>query len=201
MSPVRIVLLALAVAAGCSESEESVPAGTPTPSASTPAPTRSAVAVGSDHGQAWSTLAPKDDGYRLQGGSLDGAKVSVGDDRVKLKTDAGTLAKVKLKDYGFKVYRDDEHESAKVKRKGAGFQLSSPEGARWGELTTSGGTLSGEAVTIETGAGTHSIKRGGTVVGTVQAAIEPRAAVFLAVTELPMEQRVAAMVFVQEKVR
>lgn len=201
MSLFRTVLVAVALV-GCSRSDTApAPDGTaPTPAAQTPAVARAQVEVASGPGESWATLEPKGEGYRLRGGSLDGAKIKVAADRVKLKgpSDA-TKAKVKTKDYGFKIYSDDETAVAKVKRKGAGFKVSSPEGAAWGEVSAKGGTLSSQAVVIEDSGDRLVVKRGGQVVGEVGSSIGAKAACMLAITEIAMEQRVAAMIFVQEK--
>lgn len=202
MGATRSILLALALAAGCSSSDQGPAEASPASDPSTVAPSRTAFEVTAGPGAPWATLEPKDEGYRLRGGSLDGGKLKVGADRVKLASPSGgTVAKVKVKDYGFKIYRDDEAEVAKVKRKGAGFKLSDAAGTTWGELEGSGGTLGGEPVTVEAGGELFVVKRGGVVVGEVGSAMSPKAAAFLAVTEIAMEQRVAAMLFVQEKMQ
>ncbi len=202
MSPPRTVLLTLALALGCSGSD-GAPAsdGAPSP-ASASAVARSTLAVASGPGASWGTLEPKGEGYKVKGGAHDGAKVKVGDDRVKLKDGGGsTLAKVKVKDYGFKIYRDDETAVAKVKRKGAGFKVSDPDGAAWGTVSAEGGELGGQPVVVEASGETLVVKRGGEVVGEVGSAVGAKAAAMLAVTEVAMEQRVAAMIFVQEKMQ
>lgn len=175
--------------------------GETAPAAASQAATRAGfeVAVG---GSAWASAKPKDEGYSLK--SPDGAdlgKISVGADRVKLKDPSGTTkAKVKRKDYGFKVYQDDETAVLKVKRKGAGYKLKRDDGTELGELATkqAGGTVSGEAITVTSEGGRRIVERAGAQVGTVGAAIPEKAAGFLGVTELTVEQRVAAMVYVQE---
>ncbi len=203
VTPYRIALVA-ALLMGCSGSDNAPPADSPTPSASPSAPAvaRTALTVASGPGATWATLEPKGEGYKLGGGALDGAKLKVGADRVKIKNSGGsTVAKVKAKDYGFKVYSNDETAVAKVKLKGAGFKVSDPEGAAWGTVSGEGGDLSGQPVTIETAGDTITVKRGDQVVGEVGAAVGAKAATMLAVTEIAMEQRVAAMIYVQEKMR
>lgn len=153
-------------------------------------------------GAVWATAKPRDDGYTLR--SADGAglgKISVGADRVKLKDSSGTTkAKVKKKDYGFKVYQDDEIAVLKVKRKSGGYKLKREDGTELGELATkqSGGTLSGEVVTVTLQEGRWVVEREGVPLGSVDGAIPVKAAGFLGVTELTIEQRVAAMIYIQE---
>lgn len=170
------------------------------PAAAQNASTRNAFSVDAD--QAWASAEPTDDGYALKGpdGSKLG-KLSVAADRVKLKDASGaTKAKVKVKDYGFKIYSDDETAVLKVKRKGAGFKLKRDDDTELGELATkgAGGTLGGAAVSVTAKDGRLVVERGGAKVGAVDARFGEKAASFLGATELPIEQRVAAMVFVAE---
>lgn len=162
---------------------------------------RSAFDVEDEGGNAWASATPDGSTYRLEAAGSKLGKISVESDRVKAKDSAGTTtAKVKVKDYGFKIYKDDENAVMKVKRKGAGFKIQTAEGATIGELATTAGKgeLSGEPVEVVQEGGKRVVRRGGASVGAVSGAFTDKAASFLALTELPMAQRVAAMVFVQE---
>ena len=200
MRRLRPFFTALVLLWGC-DSSEPEPGQSGAVAASSSAQARAAFEVAAA-GSQWATAKPKGDGYSLE--SADGAalgKISVGTDRVKLKDSGGTTkAKVKQKDYGFKVYQDDETAVLKVKRKGAGYKLKRDDGTELGELgtKTSGGTVSGEAVTVTSEGGRWIVNRGGVQVGAVDEAIPEKAVGFLGVTELSIEQRVAAMIYVQE---
>ncbi|MCR9164269.1 MAG: hypothetical protein ACE37F_24735 [Nannocystaceae bacterium] len=191
-------LALVASLAGC-ESNDPSPAGSP--GTAEQGASRSAFEVEDEGGNAWASATPEGSTYRLEAGGAKSGKLSIEPDRVKAKDSAGsTTAKVKAKDYGFKIYKDDETAVMKVKRKGAGFKIQTAEGAAVGELATKSGKgeLSGDAVEVVLEGGKRVVRRGGAKVGAVSGDFSDKAASFLALTELPMAQRVAAMVFVQE---
>lgn len=196
------VVAALLVLSGC-KGDEVVSQTAPTPqAASAPVAERVVLDIAID-GASWATATPGGEGYKLAGaGGTDLGKIKVGADRVKLKNAAGaTEAKVKVKDYGFKIYSDDETAVAKAKRDGAGYKLKREGGDTFGKLSASGGTFGSDAITVNTTGGRIEVSRGGTVVGAVDASVGAKAASFLAATELTPQQRVAAMIFVQEHQR
>lgn len=196
-----IPILALLVSASACNRQEDPSEATPAAAAQSQQ-SRAAFAVAGKADQPWATAEPNDDGYALA--APDGSKIgklSVGADRVKLKNASGaTTAKVKAKDYGFKIYSDDETAVAKVKRKGAGFKLKGADDSELGELATkgAGGTVGGSAVTVTNKDGSLVVERDGAQVGAVDARFGEKAASFLGATEFSFEQRVAAMVFVAE---
>ncbi len=184
--------------AGCDSGESS-----PAPSPSAPqAVARAAFAVEDGSGSAWASATPDAGAYRLEANGAKSGKVAIESDRVKIKDAGGaTIAKVKAKDYGFKIYEDDENAVMKAKRKGSGFKIQSADGAALGELATKGsnGEIAGQPVEVRDDNGARVVHRGGAPVGSVRGAtFSDKAASFLALTELPMAQRVAAMVYVQE---
>lgn len=146
------------------------------------------------------TLAPAGDGYAL--GSKSGGpagKVKVESDRVKL--DAGTKAKVKLKDYGFKVYDAAETEILKGKRRGAGWKIQRADGSELGTVDERGGSIGGNTVGVERQGERWQVTRGGVAVGSASASLPAAAAALLALTEITPEQRIALVVFHKEIVR
>jgi hypothetical protein len=190
-SHLRVSLIALCLG-GCSSPTTTV-ADARSATAGIEEPHR--VRTGAD--SAWIDLEPKDHGYRFRGGDLDGLKATFKEDRVKIKDQSGeTAAKVKVKDYGFKIYRDDESTSARAKRDGAGYKISDGDGARWGTLASTGGEVNGEPVQIETAGDVTTVLRAGREVGSVDVRVSRKAAAFLALTELTLAERVAAMLFV-----
>ena len=192
-----VFVLAL-VAAGCGSSNEAPPAPTSQQSQGS----RAAFTVDDGNGATWAAATPSGDAYRLEANGTGAGKIAIESDRVKIKDAAGnTTAKVKAKDYGFKIYEDDETEVMKAKRKGSGFKIQSAEGTPLGELATkgAGGELNGEQVQVQDENGVRIVLRGGNRVGSVSGtSVSEKAASFLALTELPMPQRVAAMIYVQE---
>lgn len=193
-------LIALSVpASGCKQRSGS---SGPAPDAATAeqgsaiAPTRGPLAI--TLGDQSLKLTPRDGGYRAELGGTDG-KVKVESDRVKVQL--GAEAKVKAKDYGFKVYDGSDKELVKGKRNGAGWKLSRVDGAEIGKVDGHGGTLGGAGVTVERDGDVWKVSRGGAVVATASAAMSPVSAALLALTELTPEQRVGVAVFAQDVAR
>ncbi len=151
-------------------------------------------------GAAWATAKPHKDGYKLKAGDAARGKLKVEADRVKLKDAAGALkAKVKKKDDGFKIYNPDDSTALKVKIKGDGYKLKLGDDRELGRVKGSQVELtSGGAVTLEHHDGRWIVRRDGAPEATVNEAVEAGSAVFLGLTELTVEQRVAAMVFHHE---
>ncbi len=151
-------------------------------------------------GAAWATAKPHPDGYKLKAGDAERGKLKVEADRVKLKDAAGALkAKVKQKDDGFKIYNPDDSTALKVKIKGDGYKLKLGDDRELGRVKGSQVELtSGGAVTLEHHGGRWIVRRDGAPEGSVDEAVAAGSAVFLGLTELTVEQRVAAMVFHHE---
>lgn len=194
----RVLLVAIACAAlctvtGCDRLTNS--GASSEPAAST---TRAAfeLAVG-DQGY---TLTPAGDGYTL-GSKSGGAagKVKVESDRVKVK--AAAEAKVKLKDYGFKVYDAADAEVLKGKRRGAGWKIQRADGSELGALDERGGALGQSTVAVERQGERWQVMRDGAAVGSASASLPGVAAALLGLTELTPEQRIALVVFHKEIVR
>ena len=166
---------------------------------------RATLSIAGARGQAWARAVPRaDGGYDLE--SPDGTdlgKIKVEAGKVKLKDASGaTQAKVKSKDYGFKIYADEETTLFKAKRKGAGFKIKGSEGNEVGELAVDGargtiGTARIEAKEAPEDGDAVIVTRDGAVVGKAGPGIAPRAALFLGMTEMSFEQRVAAMIHVE----
>ncbi len=183
---------------GCN-SDGSAPA--PSSTVAAPGAARGGFEVEDEQGNSWAAATPDGAVYRLASSGSESGKISIEADRVKVKDVAGaTTAKIKAKDYGFKIYEDDEIEVMKAKRKGAGFKIQRADGTELGELATKGasGQIAGQPVEVASEDGKRVVHRAGSPVGAVTGAFSEKAASFLALTELPMAQRVAAMVYVQE---
>lgn len=152
-------------------------------------------------GGAWLLLPKGDgDGYKIKLADRDVGKLKIEADRVKYKDAADALkAKVKRKDDGFKVYNPDDSVALKVKVKGDGYKLKGGDDQELGRVEGSQITLtSGAEITLEHNEGRWIVRRDGAPEGGVSDAVTAGSAVFLGLTELTLEQRIAAMVFHHE---
>ena len=153
--------------------------------------------VDSGDGESQVRLVPVADGYRVttQRGRV-GGRIKVERGRVKFQDASGaTSAKVKAKDFGYKVYDATDAEVLKAKRRGDGYLWKTGQDADLGRWERGEGMVSGQEVRVEVRAGRTEVLRGGKPVGSVSISLPPRAAVLLALTELPFEQRLAGLVY------
>ncbi|HZO15746.1 MAG TPA: hypothetical protein VFB62_20880 [Polyangiaceae bacterium] len=139
-------------------------------------------------GTSWQFKA-RDKGYVLEAGDKK-IIVDVESDRVKVEDGSGkTLAKVKTKDAGFKVYGGDDNAVLRAKRKGDRFKLKRLPADE--ELDDGG-------VEVEKNGEMWAVKRKGELVAEISASVPKHAASFLAVTEVTFEQRVGMVVHALE---
>ena len=139
-------------------------------------------------GTSWQFKA-RDKGYALEAGDKK-IIVDVESDRVKVEDGSGkTLAKVKTKEGGFKVYGDDDNAVLRGKRRGDRFKLKRLPADE--ELDDAG-------VEVEKNGEMWAVKRKGELVAEISASVPKHAASFLAVTEVTFEQRVGMLVHALE---
>ena len=147
------------------------------------------------------TLTPTADGYRITGTQLNAAQIKVQDDRVKLRQGEETRGKVKVKDNGFKIYRNDEVEVLRVKTRPTQQELFSADDRQLGHLANdgAGSAIGTSTISVVAEQGLLVVRRDQDIAAKVPKSVGPRAAAWLAVTELELAQRLATMVYVAEK--
>jgi hypothetical protein len=165
--------------------------------------TRQGFEVSTPDGSQHLRLVPDTGGYRLEAKNGDArGRVEVQPDRVKVENPAGgEQAKVKSKDYGFKVYAAGDTVVLKAKRRGSGFTFKRGDDSPLGRWEEGRGTLAGEELAVIERGGNRVVLRGGKEVASVSAAVPEDAAALLALTELSFEQRLATLVFRLELVK
>lgn len=186
-----VACFALACSTGCDRFLRSEGSSESAPGA---APNAARTAFDLQAGEQSFTFTPAGDGYTFASG-----RVKIESDRIKL--DGPTATKVKLKDYGFKLYDANETELLKGKRRGAGWKIQRADGSELGKLDENGGTLGSSNVAVSREGERWKVTRDGQVVGSASASLPPAAAALLGVTEVSSEQRLALVIFHKEIVR
>ncbi|MEM1032922.1 MAG: hypothetical protein AAGN82_21430, partial [Myxococcota bacterium] len=187
-------LLLPALAVSCGKSDDATPPDATPPDAAPADVASGRVLAGTTVtlGEETHRFDPKDDGYVTS----TGLRFKVEADRVKVKgADGRELCKVKKKDDGFKAYRNGADDAfLRGKRRGDGFKLSKkPSDEEMGRIEKGGGTVSGEAITVEG----DSVRRAGTEVGTAPG-LPATVAAMLGLTELSAAERLALVVYATE---
>jgi hypothetical protein len=144
---------------------------------------------------------PLADGYRVetQRGSMAG-RVHVERGKVKLLDPSGVAtAKVKDKDFGYKVYDAADNVVLKAKRRGDGYVWKTAADVDLARWERGQGTVHGQEIRVEPRNGQQVVLRGGQPVGSVSASVPAGAAALLALTELSFEQRLAALLYELEE--
>lgn len=131
--------------------------------------------------------------------SSKNAKLRIQHDRVKLQIDGQTVAKVKAKERGCKIYRGDEAMTMRVKYSRERFKLLDAQNNEIGFIHDNGsGNIDGSAIEVQEVDGRRVVKRDGQQVASVSKQGQPLSAAFLALSRLSPEERVAAYIFARE---
>jgi hypothetical protein len=138
------------------------------------------------------TLTPDSKGYAVSGAASGRLKIQA--DRVKYERADGTpVAKVKQKEYGFKLYDASDAELVKAKRRGAGYKLTRANDSELATLEPGGGAVSA----VKQGE-RWVVSSGGSEVASASGELSAVAASFLALEELSAEQRLAMALYHHE---